>query len=58
MDGKKEIENNSDLIARLRAAQKTFMTFSELAVKSKKIKQARQFDIYAVAIREAIEVLK
>lgn len=48
----------NDLLARLHGAQNTYIKLSELALKSKKIKEAKQFDTYAVAIFEALAILE
>jgi len=54
----REASDMSDLLARLHGAQNTYIKLSELALKSKKVKEAKQFDIYAVAIFEAVAILE
>lgn len=48
----------SDLLLRLESAKRVMLKFSDLAVKQKKIEEAKKFDIHAVSIEEAIQLIK
>lgn len=54
------IDSNTplDLIARLKDTRNVLIKFSDIAVKQKKIKEAKKFDIYAISVNEAIDILK
>lgn len=50
--------NCTALLVRLAAVKTVMLKFSDVAVRQKRIEEAKKFDLHAIAIDEAIELIK
>ena len=48
----------NNLLVNLESAKRAMLQFSDIALKQKKIDNAKKFDVFAVSIDQAIHIIK